>query len=129
MKFREQRGGFSESMATITEIPPTKEALVTLLNLRCVVSYTIKDPDCVTVYGYGGVDSRCGWDTHLVVVEGKAVGFTDGPLRLELRVDSPLDYRFPITRVIESNSIREVKEAKDRYFRPTGDMVTGWKMP
>lgn len=35
----------------------------------------------VTITKYGeGIDQRCGWDTHLVCVGGKAALFSDGPL-------------------------------------------------
>lgn len=30
-----------------------------------------------------GFDSRIGWDTHMVTIDGNAVGFTDGPLEGE----------------------------------------------
>lgn len=35
----------------------------------------------VTIEKYGkGIDERCGWDTHLICVDGKAALFSDGPL-------------------------------------------------
>jgi hypothetical protein len=36
----------------------------------------------VEPYGY---DTRIGWDTHIVLVNGSAWGFTDGPLPSEPR--------------------------------------------
>lgn len=37
----------------------------------------------ITIEKYGqGIDGRCGWDTHIVCdSEGRARGFTDGPLK------------------------------------------------
>ena len=38
----------------------------------------------VTVEKYGqGIDERCGWDTHLVCVAGKAALFASGPIAKE----------------------------------------------
>jgi hypothetical protein len=34
----------------------------------------------VTVKNYGGIDERIGWDTHMVLVDGKPYGFTNGPV-------------------------------------------------
>jgi len=34
----------------------------------------------VTVENYGGIDERIDWDTHIVLVDGKPYGFTDGPV-------------------------------------------------
>jgi hypothetical protein len=31
----------------------------------------------ITVEPHGGIDKRVGWDTHLVCVDGMAVGYTD----------------------------------------------------
>lgn len=35
----------------------------------------------VTIEKYGdGIDKRCGWDTYLICVDGKAALYSDGPL-------------------------------------------------
>ncbi len=69
MKYRHQRGGLAESMATVIEIEPTIDALAVMLRVP---------PSAVTVERYC-YDKRIGWDTYLVCVDGCAVGMTDGP--------------------------------------------------
>jgi hypothetical protein len=59
-------------METVREIEPTLDALAVILKVP---------PSSVTVEPYGGIDKRIGWDTHLVCIDGDAVGFTDGPVR------------------------------------------------
>jgi hypothetical protein len=71
MKYREHRGGYTESMATVREIQPTVNALAVIL--RVPPSAIEIKPLCR--------DGRNGWDTHMVTVEGCAVGFTDGPVQ------------------------------------------------
>lgn len=39
----------------------------------------LNEGGAVVVEPYGGFDKRIGWDTHLVLVDGAPVGFTDGP--------------------------------------------------
>lgn len=78
MKIRMHRGGLAEAMATVEEIEPTLEA---------VRAYLERDRDPrfqppigmikVKPYGY---DERIDWDTHIVVVDGVPMGWTDGPL-------------------------------------------------
>lgn len=37
--------------------------------------------DFIEVRPYGnGIDQRIGWNTYLVSINGKGIGFTDGPL-------------------------------------------------
>jgi hypothetical protein len=69
MKYREHRGGYKDSMATVLEIQPTINALAVILKVPPLA--VVVKPLCF--------DSRNGWDTHMVAVEGCAVGFTDGP--------------------------------------------------
>jgi len=59
-------------MATVVEIDPTIAALQLLLN--------VKNPKRILVEPYC-FDSRIGWDTYIVTVDHRAVGFTDGPVR------------------------------------------------
>ncbi len=80
MKYRDHRGLLAESLETTVEIPATKEALMAHLTAIHPTS-PVTDPATITVKKYGdGIDGRCGWDTHIVAVNGRAVGFTDGPL-------------------------------------------------
>jgi phosphoribulokinase len=71
IKFRPQRGSYQEAM---------QESVV--IDRNEFFSFIWKQ------FGQGEIefvpslwiDDRNGWDTHTVVVDGKAVGFTDGPL-------------------------------------------------
>lgn len=80
MKVREHRGGFADSMATVAEIEPTKEALAKFISERedrSVKTSHVK----VSKYGF---DNRIGWNTYIVESkeenEWGVFGFTDGPL-------------------------------------------------
>lgn len=85
MKIREHRGGLRESMETVVEIAPSIEAIVSHIR-ECWGPFHPEKmqnitAEMVTVEKYGGIDSRIGWDTHIVDVEGLGVfGMTDGPL-------------------------------------------------
>lgn len=70
-QFRWHRGELADSMATVVEFNGLYE-LIEILN-------TVFDPGKVVVKPYG-FDERIGWDTHLVTLNGNAVGMTDGPL-------------------------------------------------
>lgn len=70
MKYRDHRGGLADSMKTVREIEPKIDALAVILTVP---------PSAITVEKYGGYDDRIGWDTYMVCVEGRPVGFTDGP--------------------------------------------------
>jgi hypothetical protein len=71
--FRFQRGGLTESMATIQEFS-------TLEELARIVSETYpEDARSISVKPYC-FDERIGWDTHIVSLGGDAIGFTDGPI-------------------------------------------------
>lgn len=64
----------------------TVTTVATMEELRAVLESTpwtsggvfSKATIAVKPYAY---DSRIDWDTHIVTVNGNAVGFTDGPLR------------------------------------------------
>ncbi len=79
-KFRWHRGSLLESLQTTVEV---KNRAALIDELRRVFSSPL-DPlitDAtvrIKAYGY---DARTGWDTHIVTVSGKAVGFTDGPIQ------------------------------------------------
>jgi hypothetical protein len=61
-------------MATVVEIEPTLAALALILKLP---------PSAITVRPYR-YDQRIAWDTHIVCIEGRACGFTDGPLETDI---------------------------------------------
>lgn len=72
-KFRWHRGGYEESMATVVPVR-SKSELVTI-----ILDSFLFPENHIEIKPYSGIDPRNGWDTHLVSVNGKAVGFTDGP--------------------------------------------------
>lgn len=76
MKFREQRGTLEDSLKTVVEIDPSKRAIAAFLAAihECPIAV-----DEIEVVSYAR-DTRIHWDTHLVLWNGRAVGFTDGPL-------------------------------------------------
>lgn len=86
IKFREQRGGLTESMETIVEIEPTHAALVE--HLQKLFSSTGEDitKESVISKRYGEFDTRIGWDTYVVLLKKSdgydwIMGFHDGPLQ------------------------------------------------
>lgn len=80
MKIRIHRNGLSASMATVAEIEPTKEAIGHYLRDQWdILGYGVFS-DQITVEPYCW-DDRINWDTHIVLLNGKAVAFTDSPLR------------------------------------------------
>lgn len=68
-KFRWHRGSLADSMKTVVEF----EGLFSLIEIL----NTVFDPGKVVVKPYG-FDARIGWNTHLVTIDGNAVGMTDG---------------------------------------------------
>jgi hypothetical protein len=86
MKFRLQRGGLDESMQTVVEIEPTKQAIANHYNyvlngnvpmILRLKPYLPQDFD-VKPYGY---DKRIGWDTYIVTTSDGVVGFTDAAVQ------------------------------------------------
>ncbi|MEN3145698.1 hypothetical protein ABCW43_00125 [Neorhizobium sp. IRAMC:178] len=74
MLFREHRAGLSQSMETVVSFE-NKTDLIHVINSR----YPELSPvalDDVEARPYG-FDGRLGWNTHIVIVRGQAVGFTD----------------------------------------------------
>lgn len=56
--------------------------------LRDAFEFWNPELDDISMEKYGiGIDERCGWDTYLVSVDGKAAVFTDGPLPDEKLAD------------------------------------------
>ena len=77
MKIREHRGTLEDSLKTVAEIEPTLEAIAAHINKT---DGSAISPDMITVEEYG-YDPRVLWATHLVSVNGRAWGMTDGPIR------------------------------------------------
>lgn len=79
MKFREHRGNLADSMATAVEVASFDELLAHIRKLAepwptfpPVTAWTVH------VARYSGIDSRTGWDTHIITLDAYGVlGFTD----------------------------------------------------
>jgi hypothetical protein len=82
MKIREHRGGLDESIATTEVIEPNINALIAHVKKKLTMQIEVnKDNLHIKKYG-SGIDDRCGWDTHIVTIDGYGVfGWTDGPLK------------------------------------------------
>jgi hypothetical protein len=79
MKIRAHKGGFGESWKTLTEIEPTKEAIAQYLRDQWGgLGYNVR-PENITVEPYC-FDPRIQTNTCIVLLDGNAVAFTDGPL-------------------------------------------------
>lgn len=78
MKFRAQRGGYEESMATVFEFSTRAELLEHVQRLYSLP--TVYLPQMI-VSRYCERDTRNGWVTYLVWLPNiGVVGFTDGPV-------------------------------------------------
>jgi len=73
MKVREHRGGMLESMETCVVIPSTMTDLARHFSYKHITTYK---PEDIKVE-YQGYDKRNGWHTHIVTINGCAVGYTD----------------------------------------------------
>ena len=82
MKIREHRGSLAESLKTTEEIEPTLGALTDFIAIKLDGWSVEVNRKLIKVEKYGrGIDDRCGWDTHIVTLEGFGVfGMTDAPL-------------------------------------------------
>lgn len=76
VKFREQRGGLEESMATVVELE-NRAQLVDYV--AAIFKGQWIDPEKLDVIPQG-IDDRIGWDTFIITLDGQAIGFTNGPL-------------------------------------------------
>lgn len=79
MRVREHRPTLADSMATVKEIPATKQALQELIAASRPSGMTLID---IKPYSY---DDRIDWDTHLIRVKFPdnttgIFGMSDGPL-------------------------------------------------
>lgn len=79
MKFREHRGAYMDSMATVVEIADHAALVDHIRSMLAPYRFEF-DSRLLRVKPYGGIDSRNGWDTYIVTIDGfGVVGFTDGP--------------------------------------------------
>jgi len=91
--YRPHRGSLDESMSEVVEIAD-HQALVVHLR-KGWLNEVSESGSNVVVEKYGsGIDERIGWDTHIVLVSGNAIGFTDGPVptpdKVILNVNAPV---------------------------------------
>lgn len=77
---REHRGGLNESMKTVRPVRD-REHLVAIIRETLAPFGKAIEPEQITVEPYGGLDSRIGWDTHLICIKGYGVwGMANGPI-------------------------------------------------
>lgn len=80
MKLREHRASLRESMASVVTIAPTREAILTHINL-VLAPYERTFTDQEFTIEYYGRDERIGWDQYYILILGFGVfGFIDGPV-------------------------------------------------
>lgn len=72
MKFRPQRGSLDAAMEEVVELDGMDALKAHLHSIGWHDGAVRVEP-----YTY---DERIGWDTHIVTIDGNAVGFTDGPV-------------------------------------------------
>lgn len=78
MKFREHRGGLSESMGTTVELD-TKEDF--LKHIEKLARQIVPKDDFTVSFEQYAFDSRINWNTWIVMLEGHGVlGIMDGPI-------------------------------------------------
>jgi hypothetical protein len=82
MKFREHRGGYDDSMATAVDVADRVALVAHIKGLLAPFKFR-GDIDAgllVSPYGWGEIDPRNGWHTHIVtLLDYGVLGFTDGP--------------------------------------------------
>ena len=77
MKIRNHRELLSESMQTVREIEPTIDAVRKFFKDGSMFDKLYDGVIKVEPYGF---DDRIKWNTYIVTVDGKAIGFTDSPV-------------------------------------------------
>lgn len=90
MRYRPHRRFLDESLADAVEVNGLDELVAAMQPGDWYPKDQRPTRETVTVEKYGkGIDERCGWDTHIVCVNGQAWGFTDGPLDPRLHAKTP----------------------------------------
>jgi len=83
MKICIQRSLLTDSMETVADIIPTAEAVADYLRAQWGgLGYGV-EADKIRVEPYC-FDERINWETYIVLLDGHAVAFSDGPLSLTL---------------------------------------------
>lgn len=77
MRFREHRGGLSESMDTAVEL---NDKFHFMLHVGMIARRIIPTDAFTISFSRAGFDERIGWDTYYVILEGQGpIGMIDGP--------------------------------------------------
>lgn len=80
VKYRPHRGQLADAMAEVAEVSDFHD-LVRHMRAECpdwIPDWAMPTEANVTLRPYGW-DDRIGWDTQIVLVNGKAWGFTSAP--------------------------------------------------
>jgi hypothetical protein len=76
---REHRGSLAESMKTVRPVRD-RDHLIEIICDSLAPDFLIQ-PEQIRVEPYGGLDTRIGWNTHLISIDGYGVwGMANGPL-------------------------------------------------
>lgn len=76
--FRPQRAELAEAMEQVCEVSSLSDLADHLYRQLEPFGESVK-PEDITIKPYS-YDARIGWDTHVVMVRGSVMGFTNGPL-------------------------------------------------
>lgn len=81
-KFREHRGGLAESLETTVEVETKADLVAHMRSKLSPFGFHFEDADMtIKPYGADPYDSRIGWNTFIVTIDGYGVaGFTNGAL-------------------------------------------------
>lgn len=74
MRIRQHRELLEDSMKTVEEIQPTISAIRKYFKKNSLMQDTYNGKIVVKHYGF---DERINWDTHIITIDGNAIGFTD----------------------------------------------------
>ena len=77
VRYRDHRGGFMDSMATVRELADRAALMAHLRDAYRGVLQVTEAALEVIPYCY---DYRNGWQTYLITLHGQGVGYTDGPI-------------------------------------------------
>jgi hypothetical protein len=77
---REHRGSLAESMRTVRPVRDREHLVAIIRASLAPYGHSVK-PEQISIDPYGGLDTRIGWDTHLISIEGYGVwGMANGPI-------------------------------------------------
>jgi hypothetical protein len=82
IRIRAQRGSLDESLETVETIQGTKKAIADYFHKQWGHLDSPIDESEIRVEYYC-YDPRINWTTYIVLIDGNAVGFTDGPLEMD----------------------------------------------